>query len=29
MFAALVIVTVLQDTAMDRWSLWRTLEERR
>jgi paraquat-inducible protein A len=29
MFAALVIVTVLQDTFMCRWSLWRTLEERR
>ena len=29
MFAALVVVTVLQDTAMDRWTLWRTLEERR
>lgn len=28
MFAALVIVTVLQDTTMDRWSLWRALEER-
>lgn len=29
MFSALVVVTVLQDTAMDRWTLWRLLEERR
>ena len=29
MFAALVIVTVLQDTLMCRWSLWHTLEEQR
>lgn len=29
MFAALVVVTVLQDTLMCRWSLWHTLEERR
>lgn len=29
MFAALVVVTVLQDTLMCRWSLWYTLEQRR
>jgi paraquat-inducible protein A len=29
MFAALVVVTVLQDTLMCRWSLWHTLEEQR
>ena len=29
MFAALVIVTVLQDTLMCRWSLWHTLEQQR
>ncbi len=29
MFAALVIVTVLQDGFMCRWSIWRSLEERR
>jgi paraquat-inducible protein A len=29
MFAALVIVTVLQDTLMCRWSLWHTLEQER
>jgi paraquat-inducible protein A len=29
MFAALVVVIVLQDGIMCRWSLWRTLEERR
>ncbi len=29
MFAALVVVTVLQDGFMCRWSIWHTLEERR
>jgi paraquat-inducible protein A len=29
MFAALVVVTILQDTLIDRWSIWRTLEEAR
>ena len=29
MFAALVVVTILQDTLMCRWSLWRTLETAR
>ena len=29
MFGALVVVTILQDTLMCRWSLWRTIEEQR
>ena len=27
MFAALVVITVLQDINMDRWSIWKALEE--